>query len=38
MSTEQSVKNKLLAIQERAKANLKDTVLPFWTRATWDRE
>ena len=38
MSIEQGIKNKLLEIQKRAKANLKDNVLPFWTRATWDRE
>jgi mannose/cellobiose epimerase-like protein (N-acyl-D-glucosamine 2-epimerase family) len=27
-----------LGIQKKAVANLKDNVLPFWTRATWDQE
>ncbi len=30
--------HRLLEIQGKAVANLKDSVLPFWTRATWDRE
>ena len=32
------MKNRLLEIQAKAVANLKDSVLPFWTRATWDQE
>jgi mannobiose 2-epimerase len=38
MPSERSIKERLLAIQEKAVGNLKDNVLPFWTRATWDRE
>ncbi len=30
--------HRLLDIQKKAVANLKDSVLPFWTRATWDQE
>ena len=38
MPIEQSIENRLLEIQKKATANLKDNVLPFWTRATWDHE
>ena len=38
MPIDHSIKNRLLAIQKKAVANLKDNVLPFWTRATWDQE
>ncbi len=38
MPIEQSTKKKLQEIQKKAIANLKDSVLPFWTRATWDKE
>jgi mannobiose 2-epimerase len=38
MRVEQSIKNRLLDIQKKAKVNLKDSVLPFWTRATWDQK
>jgi mannobiose 2-epimerase len=29
---------RLAEIRRKAAANLKDSVLPFWTRATWDQE
>jgi mannose/cellobiose epimerase-like protein (N-acyl-D-glucosamine 2-epimerase family) len=32
------MEKKLLEIQNKAEANLRDSVLPFWTRATWDQE
>jgi hypothetical protein len=38
MPIDRSIKNRLLGIQKKAVANLKDNVLPFWTRATWDQE
>ena len=37
MPINDSVRNTLLEIRERAVANLKDSVLPFWARA-WDHE
>jgi mannose/cellobiose epimerase-like protein (N-acyl-D-glucosamine 2-epimerase family) len=37
MPINNSVRNTLLEIRERAVANLKDSVLPFWARA-WDHE
>jgi mannose/cellobiose epimerase-like protein (N-acyl-D-glucosamine 2-epimerase family) len=36
MPSASSLKDKLLDIRNKAVANLKDSVLPFWTRATWD--
>jgi mannose/cellobiose epimerase-like protein (N-acyl-D-glucosamine 2-epimerase family) len=38
MPIEQSIESRLLEIQKKAKANLVESVLPFWTRATWDQE
>jgi mannose/cellobiose epimerase-like protein (N-acyl-D-glucosamine 2-epimerase family) len=38
MPLEQSTEKKLREIQNKAKANLRDSVLPFWTRVTWDQE
>jgi mannobiose 2-epimerase len=38
MPSERRIKSRLLEIQKKAVANLKDNVLPFWTRATWDHE
>ncbi len=38
MPIEQGDRNTLLEIQKKAVANLRDSVLPFWTRATWDQE
>ena len=38
MPIEPGIKDRLLDIQKKAVANLKDSVLPFWTRSTWDRE
>jgi mannobiose 2-epimerase len=38
MPIEQRIGKELLEIQKKATANLKDNVLPFWTRATWDHE
>ena len=38
MRSEQGINDRLLDIREKALANLKDNVLPFWTRATWDHE
>jgi mannobiose 2-epimerase len=38
MPIEKSTKSILLDIQRKAKANLSDNILPFWTRSTWDTE
>ena len=38
MPIDRSIKSRLLGIQKKAVANLRDNVLPFWTRATWDHE
>jgi mannobiose 2-epimerase len=35
---DQTTKNRLLDVRNRATANLRDSVLPFWTRATWDHQ
>jgi mannose/cellobiose epimerase-like protein (N-acyl-D-glucosamine 2-epimerase family) len=32
------MEHRLLEVRKKAVANLKDSVLPFWTRATWDQE
>jgi mannose/cellobiose epimerase-like protein (N-acyl-D-glucosamine 2-epimerase family) len=38
MALEHDLKHRLLEVRKKAVANLKDSVLPFWTRATWDQE
>jgi mannobiose 2-epimerase len=38
MPIEHSIRDRLLDIQKKAVANLRDSVLPSWTRATWDQE
>jgi mannose/cellobiose epimerase-like protein (N-acyl-D-glucosamine 2-epimerase family) len=38
MRIEESTQKKLLDIRNKAMVNLRDNLLPFWTRATWDHE
>ncbi|MBA7616840.1 Cellobiose 2-epimerase [subsurface metagenome] len=38
MPIERRIRNKLLEMQKKAEINLKDNVLPFWTKNTWDNE
>ncbi len=38
MSVERSTTARLVEIQKKAQDNLRDSVLPFWTKATWDPE
>ena len=38
MPIEQSIKNELSEIQKKTEINLREDVLPFWTKSTWDDE
>lgn len=38
MPIEPMIRNTLSEIRERAVGNLRDSLLPFWTRTTWDHE
>lgn len=38
MSIDQRIRSQLSEIQKKAEINLKDNVLPFWTKNTWDNE
>jgi mannobiose 2-epimerase len=38
MHIEEEVRRRLQDIRDKALANLRNNVLPFWTRATWDSE
>jgi len=38
MPIERRIRNKLLEMQKKAEINLKDNVLPFWTKNKWDNE
>jgi len=38
MPVEQRIRSKLSEIQKKTEINLKDNVLPFWTKNTWDNE